>query len=92
MSAISQTLTNAPGLENVFKCVLGTACMCAANLQTQRQAKVSFAEVVLCLFSQCAAWLLIELCSVTVDFHLYYNGTKRWPANSRSFPQGVKAG
>lgn len=52
----------------------------------------SFARVVLCLFSQCAAWLLIVLCSETVDFHLHNNGTKRWPANSRSLPQGVKAG
>lgn len=52
----------------------------------------SFARVVLFMFSQCAAWLLIELCSERVDFNLYNNGTKLLPVNRLLLPQEVKAG
>lgn len=52
----------------------------------------SFARVVLCMFSQCAAWLLIELCSESVDLHLYNNETKNWPVTSLLLPQEAKAG
>lgn len=44
-------------------------------------------------FYACAARLLIELCSETVDFHLFFiNGAKHWPVYDPLLPQGVGAG
>lgn len=59
------------------------------RMSNQRWCKVIV--LVLSMFSQCAACLLIELCSETVDFHLYNNGTKLWPFNSLLLGQEVKA-